>query len=178
MSGPRWLSPTEHEAWVRFSAVLELLPASLDAQLHRDEGLTHFDYFTLAMLSEAPDRVLRASALAARTNATLPRLSKVIGRLSDQGLVVKRPCPDDRRATDVALTESGWQTVVAAAPGHVAHVRAVVLDALTPDQVTQLSEISTALLTRLDPAGKMLASAPRRHVAETVTSTISARAKV
>jgi DNA-binding MarR family transcriptional regulator len=158
MTEPRWLTPTEHEAWIRFSAVLELLPASLDSQLARDEGLTHFDYFTLAMLSEAPDHVLRASALAARTNATLPRLSKVIGRLATQGLVTKEPCPDDKRATDIRLTDDGWKRVVRAAPGHVENVRATVLDALTPAEVEQLSTISAALLTRLDPEGKMLAS--------------------
>jgi hypothetical protein len=70
MSDTRWLSAAERDAWVRFSAVLELLPAALDAQLSQDAELTHVDYFTLAMLSEAPERVLRASALAARTNAT------------------------------------------------------------------------------------------------------------
>lgn len=158
MDSPNWLSTEERETWVRFSAVLELLPAALDSQLTQDAGLTHFDYFALAMLSEAPDRVLRASALAARTNSTLPRLSKVINRLESRGLVRRYPCPEDRRATNIALTESGWQKVVETAPGHLANVRAMVVDALTPEQLTQLSTISAALLTRLDPAGKMLAS--------------------
>ncbi|MCJ1697755.1 MarR family transcriptional regulator [Rathayibacter caricis] len=158
MGSPNWLSTEERETWVRFSAVLELLPAALDSQLTQDAGLTHFDYFALAMLSEAPDRVLRASALAARTNSTLPRLSKVINRLESRGLVRRYPCPEDRRATNIALTESGWQKVVETAPGHLANVRAMVVDALTPEQMRQLSSISAALLTRLDPAGKMLAS--------------------
>lgn len=161
MSTPRWLTPEEREAWVRFSAVLELLPAALDAQLSRDAELTHFDYFALAMLSEAPGRVLRASALAARTNATLPRLSKVISRLETRGFVSRYPCPEDKRATNVALTQSGWEKVVATAPGHVENVRAIVIDALTPEQVAQLSAISAALLSRLDPEGKMLASVSR-----------------
>jgi DNA-binding MarR family transcriptional regulator len=158
MSDTRWLSAAERDAWVRFTAVLELLPAALDAQLSQDAELTHFDYFTLAMLSEAPERVLRASALAARTNATLPRLSKVIGRLAARGLVDRYPCPEDKRATNVALTEAGWQKVVATAPGHVENVRGMVIDALTAEQLAQLSAISAALLTRLDPDGKMLAS--------------------
>lgn len=164
MTEARWLSAREREAWVRFSAVLELLPAALDAQLTRDAELTHFDYFALAMLSEVPDRVLRASALAARTNATLPRLSKVIARLAARGLVDRYPCREDKRATNVALTAAGWEKVVATAPGHVEKVRSTVLDALTPEQVEQLSAISAALLTRLDPEGRMLASvADRGH---------------
>lgn len=163
MAEARWLSTREREAWVRFSAVLELLPNALDAQLSHDAALTHFEYFALAMLSEAPDRVLRASALAARTNATLPRLSKVVSRLAARGLVDRYPCPEDRRATNVALTEAGWEKVVAAAPGHVTQVRETVLDALSAEQVAQLSAISAALLSRLDPQGRMLASANDRR---------------
>lgn len=158
MTETRWLSDDERRAWVRFTAVLELLPAALDLQLTTDQGLTHFDYFTLAMLSESPGRVLRTSTLASRTNASLPRLSKVVTRLEAAGLVERTPCPEDRRATNVGLTEAGWRKVVAAAPGHVDAVRRFVVDALTPEQVEQLGAISTALLGRLDPDGRMLAS--------------------
>ena len=100
-------------------AVVELLPGVLDTQLRRDAGLTHFEYFVLAMLSEAPERTLRMTALAQRTNATLPRLSHVVRRLEDRGLVERFPCPEDRRATNARLTPTGWDEVVAAAPGHV-----------------------------------------------------------
>lgn len=158
MTDTRWLSDDEQRSWVRFAAVLELLPAALDLQLTRDEHLTHFDYFTLAMLSETPDRTLRTSALAARTNATLPRLSRVLTRLEEAGFVARTPCPEDRRATNVTLTDAGWDKVVQAAPGHVEHVRSLVLDALTPTQIEQLGEISAALLTKLDPDGRMFAS--------------------
>lgn len=41
---------------MRLAAVLELLPGVLDGQLRRDADLTHFEYFLLAMLSEAPGR--------------------------------------------------------------------------------------------------------------------------
>jgi DNA-binding MarR family transcriptional regulator len=151
MVDPDWLTERELTAWLRFAAVLEVLPRTLDTQLQRDEGLTHFDYFTLAMLSEAPKRTLRMSTLAARTNATLPRLSKVMSRLEADGLVERRPCPQDRRATNAVLTAKGWKKVVHAAPGHVATVRANVIDALTPTQVGQLSVIMDRLLRRLDP---------------------------
>src|SRR5665648_640867 len=129
----RWLTPEERAAWLRFSAVLELLPATLNAQLWRDEDLTHFDYFTLAMLSEVPDRLLRMSALAERTNATLPRLSRVVSRLEARGFIERVPCPSDGRATNAVLTDAGWDKVVHAAPGHVTTVREAVFDPLTPE---------------------------------------------
>ena len=56
------------------------------------------------MLSEAPERTLRMTALAALTNATLPRLSHVVGRLEGRGLV-ERGLSRGRRATNASLTE-------------------------------------------------------------------------
>jgi len=50
---PQWLDADERAAWLRLAAVTELLPAALDTQLRRDYGLTHFEYFVLAMLSTA-----------------------------------------------------------------------------------------------------------------------------
>jgi DNA-binding MarR family transcriptional regulator len=158
----KWLTDEELAAWVRLAAVLELLPGVLDSQLRHDAELTHFDYFALAMLSEAPQRTLRMTALAAQTNATLPRLSHVISRLKDRGLVERFPCPQDARATNVRLTPAGWSKVVDTAPGHVANVRQHVIDALTPEQVRQLTDIADAILRRLDPDGTM-AAIYRRH---------------
>lgn len=147
-----WLDEHEIAAWLRFIALVERLPGVLDTQLRHDSSLTHFEYQVLAMLSEASDRTLRMTALAARTNATLPRLSHVVGRLEDRGLVQRRPCPTDRRATNATLTAEGWTTIETAAPGHVRTVRERVIDALTPEQVRQLGEVSEAVLSRIDPA--------------------------
>jgi DNA-binding MarR family transcriptional regulator len=152
-----WLDDEQLDAWVKLVAVVELLPGVLDSQLRRDAGLTHFEYFVLAMLSEADDRTLRMTALAQRTNATLPRLSHVVRRLEERGLVDRFPCPEDGRATNARLTEAGWYQVVATAPGHVATVRHHVIDALSPEQVRQLGEIADALLERLDPQGRLTA---------------------
>lgn len=159
MTETPWLSETELTCWLRFAAVLELLPSALDAQLSRDVQLTHYDYFTLAMLSEAENQTLRMTALAIRTNATLPRLSRVISRLEQDGFVLRTPCAQDRRATNVTLTPAGWEKVRHAAPGHVQTVREMVIDALSPAQLEQLSTISAQLLRRLDPDGRTFAPA-------------------
>lgn len=150
-----WLTNDELAAWVRLVGLLELLPGSLNSQLRRDAELTHFEYYVLAMLSEAAGRTLRMTELAAVTNATLPRLSHVVRRLEERGLVERFPCAEDGRATNARLTQAGWEAVERAAPGHVAHVRHNVVDALTPEQVTQLTEIADAVLARLDPEGTM-----------------------
>ena len=150
----RWLTREQLAAWVRLAAVLELLPAALDGQLRRDAELTHFDYYVLAMLSEAPERTMRMARLAANTTATLARLSHVVQRLEARGLLERFPCPGDRRATNARLTAAGWEKVQQAAPGHVTFVRDNVIDALTPEQITQLTEITQAVLHKLDPGAR------------------------
>lgn len=148
----RWLDDREIGAWVRLAAVLELLPGALEAQLKRDSDLSHFEYWVLAMLSEAPERTLRMSVLASRTSATLPRLSHVVQRMEDRGYVERVACPSDRRATNARLTDVGWDKVVAAAPGHVENVREQVIDRLTSEQLEQLTVIAGAILHQLSPS--------------------------
>lgn len=153
----RWLNEDEAAAWVRLAAVLELLPGILDSQLRADSDLTHYEYLVLAMLSEAPRRTLRMTALAAQTNATLPRLSHVVRRLEGRDLVERVASPQDARATNVRLTPVGAKKIRGSAPGHVTNVREHVLDALSPQQVVQLADITEAILRRLDPDGAMAA---------------------
>ncbi|MDR5699694.1 MarR family winged helix-turn-helix transcriptional regulator [Agromyces aerolatus] len=162
MSDPTpWLTDEESAAWVRLVAVTELLPTALDAQLGADAGLTHFEYLALMALGDAPARTMRMTALAALTNATLPRLSHVMRRLEDRGLVRRFPCPEDRRATNATLTEAGVDLIERAAPGHVETVRRNVLDVLTPEQQRQLYDIAGAVLGRLDPDARLDATSCR-----------------
>lgn len=166
--GTAWLDDDERAAWLRLVAVVELLPGVLDSQLRTDSAVTHFEYYVLAVLSEAPERTLRMTTLAQRTNATLPRLSHVVRRLQERGLVERTPCPEDGRATNARLTAEGWDAVVAAAPGHVATVRRHVVDPLSREQLVQLRLIGDALLSRLDPDGRMTALyAPDEDVVRT-----------
>lgn len=145
----QWLTPQEREAWVRLVAVIELLPSTFDAELRSKANLVYFEYYVLAILSEAEDQTLRMSALAAMVNSTLPRLSHAVRRLEQRGLVERTPCEQDGRSTNAHLTDQGWELVRQAAPDHVAHVRRTIFDVLSPEQVAQLSEISATLLEAL-----------------------------
>jgi DNA-binding MarR family transcriptional regulator len=148
-----WLDNAELAAWVRLVALMELLPGAVDSQLRRDAALTHFEYQVLAILSDAPERTLRMTVLAAHANATLPRLSHVVSRLEERGFAERFPCPEDGRATNARLTAQGRQKISEAAPGHVAAVRRYVISALTGEQVARLTEITEAVLRKLDPEG-------------------------
>lgn len=149
MEETRWLTEEQQRAWRRFAAVMMQLPGTLDAQLQQDAHLTHFGYWVMAMLSEAPGRALRMSELAALANGSQSRLSHLVGRLEEQGWVRRERTPQDGRGYLAVLTDDGYRKVAGAAPGHVDKVRSVVFDALTPEQVAQLDEISAIILARV-----------------------------
>jgi DNA-binding MarR family transcriptional regulator len=156
MTETRWLTPPEREAWLGLAALMFTLPAQLDSQLQRDEDLTMAGYMVLAMLSERPERQLRMSELAAVSSTSQSRLSRIVGRLEREGFVRRSMDPEDRRAVLAHITEAGMAKITAAAPGHVAAVRAAVFDRLTEDQIDQLSAIGKAL--RPDSCGMSGAS--------------------
>jgi DNA-binding MarR family transcriptional regulator len=141
-----WLSDAEQAAWRPFIALLLRLPAVLDAQLQQDAGISQFDYLVLSGLSEAPERTLRMSELAATASSSLSRLSHVVSRLEARGWVRRESCPGDGRFINAVLTEEGWQKVVATAPGHVAAVRELLISALTKEEFERLGAISARVL--------------------------------
>ncbi|MFD6860384.1 MarR family winged helix-turn-helix transcriptional regulator [Rhodococcus sp. NPDC060090] len=146
---PRWLDDRQQTAWRSLVSVITRLPAALDTQMQRDADLTHFEYFVLAVLSEAPDRRLQLSVLAEDANASLSRLSHVITRLSKRGWVCRESIPHSRGSYAV-LTDDGYTKVTEAAPGHVDTVRRLVFDGLDDEQVDTLTTLGAALLTQLD----------------------------
>src|SRR3954468_7410449 len=145
----------ESEAWLQLVSVLELLPASLDAQLQNDSKMTHFEFTVLSLLRFAPEQTLQMKELAAQTNATLPRLSHVVSRPERRGLLERIPCPGDRRATNVRLTDNGRREVIRATPAHLAHVRRIILDQLDRDDVAALARIAGKIGRNLDPTDRM-----------------------
>ncbi|MBB5157934.1 MarR family winged helix-turn-helix transcriptional regulator [Saccharopolyspora phatthalungensis] len=157
----RWLTEQQQCAWRKFAALMTVVPAALDTQLQRDAGLTHFGYWVLAMLSEEPARALRMSDLAARSNASPSRVSHVVARLEQQGWVRRHRACSDGRGYVAELTDTGYEKLVASAPGHVDKVRQLIFDGLSEAQVRQLDELCTAVLAHLDPARDLTTGPPK-----------------
>jgi DNA-binding MarR family transcriptional regulator len=148
---PRWLDQSEQAAWLTVAGLITRLPSMLDAQLQRDSGLTMFEYFVLSNLSMAEGRTTRMSELAYLANGSQSRLSNVIKRLEQRGLVRREPAPENGRHINAILTDEGFETVRQAAPGHVEAVRHYIFDALAPGQAELLHEIGDRIVERTDP---------------------------
>jgi len=148
-----WLTSAELDSWLSVVRLMIWLPWSIDQQLQRDSNLGIVEYQVLAMLSERPEQTMRMSSLAEVTNASLSRLSHLVKRLEGRGLVRREPDPADGRFTNAILTDKGFRTLAEAAPGHVAHVRSLVIDALTPEQLRRLGRDAERITARIDTAG-------------------------
>ncbi|MBQ1016564.1 MarR family transcriptional regulator [Micromonospora ureilytica] len=145
----RWLDPDEQRTWRAYLAASRVLMDTLDRELQRDAGMPHAYYEILVQLSEAPGRQLRMSQLAQAAGSSRSRLSHAVARLEAAGWVRREDCPTDRRGQIALLTDEGFATLAAAAPGHVDGVRRHLFDALSPAQVDQLRRISETLAEHL-----------------------------
>ena len=142
----RWLTDDEQRAWRSYLESTKVLMDALDRQLQRDSGLPHAYFEILVRLSEAEGRALRMSELAEITLSSRSRLSHAVARLEERGWVAREDCLTDRRGQIARLTDEGFAVLAAAAPGHVATVRRLVVDVLDPAQLAALTGIGDAIV--------------------------------
>ncbi|MFB8202193.1 MarR family winged helix-turn-helix transcriptional regulator [Kitasatospora purpeofusca] len=145
-----WLTPAELDSWMSVVRLITRLPWAIDTQLQRDADLSMVEYMTLAVLSESPGRTLRMSTLAEHTSTSLSRLSHLVKRLEGRGYVRREPDPDDGRFTNAVLLPAGMGKLEEAAPGHVAHVRHLVVDNLSGERLRRLGRDAEHILGRID----------------------------
>jgi DNA-binding MarR family transcriptional regulator len=156
----RWLSAEEQQAWRSFLTATQTLFSTLEAQLQQCAGIPHGYYEILVRLSEAPGRAMRMSQLAEVSTSSKSRLSHAVARLEERGWIRRSECPTDRRGQVAELTDEGFAALAAAAPGHVEQVRRSLIDALTPEQVTQLRQISEAIMVSAGACAAVLGEPP------------------
>ena len=148
MTEARWLSDAEQDTWGNLAQLLMLLPAALDRQLREDAGIPHAYYQILAMLSAEPQQSMRMTDLARVVGSTTSRLSHAVASLEQRGWARRHACPSDKRGQVACLTESGAAVLAEAAPGHVAEVRRLIFDHLTPEEVERLGVITAKVVPR------------------------------
>ena len=146
----QWLSPAEQKAWRTFIRLHQKLTASLSRDLQAHSRLSGADFEILVALTDSPDGRQRFQDLAKTVGWEQSRLSHQIARMTTRGMVRREECLDDGRGAFVVLTPAGHKIIKAAAPKHVATVRRLVIDALSPRDLATLARISNRILERLD----------------------------
>jgi DNA-binding MarR family transcriptional regulator len=130
----RTLTPDQQRAWLAYMRVQLRLTYEMNRQLQADSNLSLPDYDVLNALRYAPGGRMRITALAARISWERSRLSHHVRRLQNRGLVECRLAPTDRRATEVTLSDQGWDAITAASSGHIELVRSLFFGGL-PDEL-------------------------------------------
>jgi DNA-binding MarR family transcriptional regulator len=130
------LTPDQQRAWLAYMRVQLRLIYEMNRQLQADSNLSLADYDVLNALRYAAGGRMRITLLASRIGWERSRLSHHVRRLQTRGLVECRPAPADRRATEITLTDQGWDEITHASSGHIELVRWLFFDGL-PDELLE-----------------------------------------
>ena len=129
-----------------------------EADLQREHQLSHTEYVAMDWLSEARDRTLGLSDLAARCQQSLSAISRAVGRLESQGLVRRDQSPRDARAYNAVLTDAGLRRYEEATPTHNVSLRRYFIDQLEGIDLDTLADA----LQRISAAADHRTTVPAR----------------
>jgi len=148
---PRRRSPTARDlqTWRGFVETGDHLRALLASRLQAESDLSTGDYAVLLALSEAGGKRMRSSELAVQVEWERSRLSHHLGRMETRGLVAREKCLTDSRGAEVVLTHEGASQFRRASAPHLLAVRELFIDALTPELLQKVDEITDALREHL-----------------------------
>jgi DNA-binding MarR family transcriptional regulator len=132
----RTLTADQQRAWLAYMRVQLRLTYEMNRELQADSNLSLPDYDVLNALRYARGGRMRITALAAQIGWERSRLSHHVRRLQNRGLVESRQAPADRRATEITITDQGWDEITHASSGHIDLVRRLFFDGL-PDELIE-----------------------------------------
>ncbi|GLP81494.1 MarR family winged helix-turn-helix transcriptional regulator [Mycobacterium antarcticum] len=145
---PNWLDAREERAWRAFVDARHRVGVHLERGLQRS-GLSGADYEVLALLSDHDEDRMPSHELRNALGWEKSRLSHQLRGMEKGGLISREPNPNDARSTMVCLRPAGRTVIEEAAPGHVADVRRVFLDLLTPAELDLLATLNERILQHL-----------------------------
>jgi DNA-binding MarR family transcriptional regulator len=122
------------------------LNSSIARELSRSTGLSDADHKVLRALSDAPDQRLRARSLRDQLQWEKSRLSHHVSRMEQRGMIERVACEEDSRGSDIRLTHTGRKVIAEACSDYSRIVRDYLIDALTPEQLDSLADISETIL--------------------------------
>jgi DNA-binding MarR family transcriptional regulator len=120
--GAEPIAPERLAVWREFLEVHSLVVGALEQELLAARALPLAWYDVLVALAEAPGRRLRMLDLAPRVLFSRSGLTRLVDRMTADGLVRREQCVDDRRGTFAVLTAEGARRLRDATAVHVSGV--------------------------------------------------------
>ncbi len=134
------VDPVAMKSWRAFLEAHSRIIRRLEAELEAETGLPLTWYDALVQLHEAGGK-LRVSELADRVLLSRSATTRFVDRLERQRLIERRRCGEDRRGTEVWLTEQGLDRLRQATPVHLSGVGRLFGAALDGNEHECLAEL-------------------------------------
>ena len=128
-------------AWASFLRAHARVMRELERELQAEQRMALTDYDVLVQLAQAEDRRLRMSELADRLLLSRSGVTRLVDRLTAEGLVERASCESDRRGQWAALTDAGVARLREATPVHLRGVAEHFLDRLSADELRALERM-------------------------------------
>ena len=148
------LDSDEEAMWRSLVELMTRLPRVLDEKFVRETGVSMADYSVLVALSEAPGGELRMGDLAEAAALSRSRMSRVVEDMVRRSLVSRRQSENDARSSLAAITAEGRTLLAGAYPGHLARVRALVLDHVTRSEMRTMTAAFERIAAALRATGE------------------------
>ena len=151
MAHEQWLKENQQRFWRLYVDVQHHLERVLHRELLAGSGLSSAEFAVLVPLSETPAEKLRARDLCRELGWDRTRLSHLVTRMQQRGLVRRSACAGDARGSVVELTAEGRRAISDAAPAHTDAVRPYLIDLLEDDEIASMPDVVMRVLEGLDP---------------------------
>ena len=121
------------------------LERALGKSLESECGMSHVWFEVLLRLDQAPLSTMTPTQLTEALVLTSGGVTRLIDRMSEEGLVDRKASASDRRSTQVSLTPLGRRRLIAAAKVHARNVQTMFTDPLGPRRLTALVDALATL---------------------------------
>ncbi len=139
----------ELRAWRGLLRAHACLAKKLDAELERSHGLPMSSYEVLHHLEEASAGRMRMCDLAEQAQLSRSGLTRMVDRLSRDGMIERCSCSHDARGSYACLTDAGRERLAEARGTHRAVIRAHFLSNFSEQELSVLSD----MWERIAPCG-------------------------
>lgn len=136
----------ELRTWRAFLRAHAQLLRRLESDLLAEHDLPLASYDVLVQLVEAPQHRLRMTELAERVLLSRSGLTRLVDRMTREGLVRREACESDARGLFAVLTQHGYERLRSASVTHLRGVHDYAVGRLTEAQLTALSEVMERFL--------------------------------
>jgi len=143
------MNELDSRAWRAFHRIGSSLLPYLGRQVTCQSGLSESEYIVLLALSEMQAPTITLNGLANQLGWEISRISHLLSRMCEGGLVAKRMSDTDARCQTVGISDEGRRIITSAVPLQSRAINHCFSDVLSPQQKEALIEIADAVVDHM-----------------------------